>query len=146
MNPITPHFCQYVWQTHVLPTLKKSTGMSKAPADFLNNNGWPEAGAYSSSLATQLKYLEGTKREIRLSFDKSKQAGGGKKKGKGKGAAEAAPEAAKENVLLAVGSTFPEFKQKVLQILREQEWTEAGDAIVGKEYIAAVRGAVTDKK
>ena len=145
INPITPHFCQYVWQTHVLPTLKQSSGLPRAPADFLCNNGWPEAGAYSAALATQLKYLEGTKREIRLSFDKSKQSGG-KKKGKGKAAADAAPEAAKENVVIAVGSTFPEFKQRVLQILQEQEWTEAGDAIVGKEYIAAVRAAITDKK
>jgi len=46
MNPITPHFCQHVWQTHVLPTLKQSTNLKRPPTDFLISNGWPEAGAY----------------------------------------------------------------------------------------------------
>lgn len=147
LNPITPHFCQHVWSTQVLPTLKQSAGLERTPADFLCNNGWPEAGAYSSALAAQLKYLEATKREIRLSLEKSKQTGG-KKKGKGKQAAQAdaAPEAPKENCLIAIGTTFPEFQQKVLQVLQEQTWTEAGDAIVGNEYIAAVRAAIPDKK
>ena len=29
MNPITPHFCQHVWETHVLPTLRKSSNLPK---------------------------------------------------------------------------------------------------------------------
>ena len=71
------------------------------------NNGWPEAAASDAILSTQMKYLEGLKREIRLSLDKAMS--GGKKKGKkGKGAAEE-PAPAKESCLIAIGSTFPEF-------------------------------------
>lgn len=51
MNPITPHFCQHVWQSSVLPMLKQSSGMAKPPADFLMNNGWPEAEAFDIHLA-----------------------------------------------------------------------------------------------
>lgn len=57
-----------------------------------------------------LKYLEHTKREIRLSLDKANTSGGGKKKGKGgKGAAQAAPEAPKDSCTIAIGRTYPEF-------------------------------------
>jgi len=107
MNPIAPHFCQHVWQTFVLPMFKQSTGMATQPADFLLLNGWPEGGAFDQLLADKLKYLETTKRDIRLSIEKSKQ-GGGKKKGK-KGAAPAEPEAPKESCIIAIGSEFPEW-------------------------------------
>jgi len=109
LNPITPHFCQHVWETNVLPTLKQSSNLARAPTDFLCDNGWPEFGAYNATLAAQLKYLEGTKREIRLSLEKSKQGAGGKKKGKKAAAAEAAPEAPKENCTIVIGSSYPEY-------------------------------------
>ncbi len=141
MNPVTPHFCQHVWQKHVLPILSKSTNTDKTWNETLILNGWPKAGAIDADLNAQLKYLEGTKREIRLALDKSKA--GGKKKGK-KGAA-AAPEAPKESCVIAIGSTFPEFQAQILAILGEQQWDDNG-AIIGNEYIAAVRAAITDKK
>ena len=143
MNPVTPHFCQHVWQSTVLPIVKQSTGKAKEPTDFLLHNGWPESAAYDSHQATVLKYLETIKREIRLALDKSKQ-GGGKKK-KGKGAAQAEPEAPKESCIIAIGSEFPEFQQKVLQVLQASNWNEDG-TIVGKDYIDQVRAVVTDKK
>lgn len=71
MNPICPHFCQYVWQTHVLPTLRKSSNLSKEPNEMLLNNGWPQSDAPSQDLSDMLKYLEHTKREIRLALDKA---------------------------------------------------------------------------
>ena len=55
---------------------------------MLLNNGWPQSDAPSQDLSDMLKYLEHTKREIRLALDKANTQGGGKKKGKGgKGAA-----------------------------------------------------------
>jgi len=108
MNPIVPHYCQHVWSTIVLPVLKASTNAPKQPNDDLIKNGWPVAGDVNPTLSTQLKYLEGNKREIRLALDKAMT--GGKKKGKGgkKGAAAAEPEAPKEKCLIVVGDTFPE--------------------------------------
>ena len=50
MNPITPHFCQFVWQTHVLPTLRKCSNLPKQPSEMLLNNGWPESDAPSQDL------------------------------------------------------------------------------------------------
>lgn len=60
------------------------------------------------ALASQLKYLDGTKREIRLSLDKAKSGGKRKPKG-GKGAPVA--ETPMESCIIAIGTTFPEFQQ-----------------------------------
>jgi hypothetical protein len=60
-------------------------------------------------ISASITYLEKNKKNIRQAFEKA-QAGGNKKKGKkGKGAAE--PEEAKtmENVVVFVGTEFPEF-------------------------------------
>lgn len=144
MNPIAPHFCQSVWEKHVLPILKQSTNAVKDYEDLLVNNGWPAAGPGSTDLSAKFKYLEAIKREIRLSFDRSMT--GGKKKGKGgKNAAQAEAPAAKENCIVAVGTEYPEFQKQVLEVLEAAEWTE-DNKIVGKDYIAQVRAAVTDKK
>ena len=40
MNPITPHFCQHVWQDKVYPIVNQN-GSKK---EILMTNGWPEAG------------------------------------------------------------------------------------------------------
>ena len=81
--------------------------MPKQPAEMLLNNGWPAGGDVSTSLTQQLKFLTSMKSELRLSLDKA--AAGGKKKGKGKGGAQAAPEAPKENCIIAIGTQYPEF-------------------------------------
>lgn len=116
--------------------------MSKPPTDFLINNGWPEAGVYDTTTAAKLKYLEHVKHEIRVALEKAKS--GGKK---GKGGKNAAPveEAPKESCIMAIGSQYPQYQQQVLQILSAQEWTD-NKVIVGQEYIAQVRQAITNKK
>lgn len=76
------------------------------------NNGWPKAGPTDRALAAQLKYLDGTKREIRLALDKAKS--GGKRKGKNAAPAADTP---MESCIIAIGTTFPEFQQQILQIL-----------------------------
>ena len=90
-----------------------------------------------------MKYMTTLKSEIRLSLDKAMS--GGKKKGKGGKGAAAAPEAPKENCIIAIGSTFPEFQQQILELLNQQPW-DANGAIVGTEYVTAVRTAIPDKK
>ena len=122
MNPITPHFCQHVWQTNVFPVLSQGNGNVK---EILMDNGWPQAGPIDRALASQLKYLEGTKREIRLSLDKAKSGGKRKVKG-GKNAAPVA-DTPMESCLIAVGTTFPEFQQKILNILSAQPWDDDGN-------------------
>ena len=104
MNPIVPHFCQHVWQSKVYPIIKQGN-----TNEVLMKNGWPEAGVTDKALAAQLKYLEGTKREICLALDKAKS--GGKKKGKGGKGAPAAAEVPMESCIVAIGKTFPEFQQ-----------------------------------
>ena len=106
-------------------------------------NGWPEAGPTDRALASQLKYLEGTKREIRLALDKAKS--GGKRKGKGGKNAPAAEDVPMESCTIAVATSYPEFQQQILQILSEQQWDDAG-VIQGNDYINAIRSAITDKK
>lgn len=122
MNPITPHFCQHVWQTNVFPVLSQGNGNVK---EILMDNGWPQAGPIDRALASQLKYLEGTKREIRLSLDKAKSGGKRKVKG-GKNAAPVA-DTPMESCLIAIGTTFPEFQQKILNILSAQPWDDDGN-------------------
>lgn len=111
--------------------------------ELLMNNGWPEAGPSDRALAAQLKYLEGTKREIRLSLDKAKS--GGKRKGKGGKNAPAAEEVPMESCIVAIGKTFPEFQQKILSVLSAQPWDDNG-VIQGQTYIEAIRKAIPDKK
>jgi len=105
MNPITPHFCQHVWQTKVYPVLKQNNEVN----EILMNNGWPNAGPTDRALTAQLKYLEGTKRELCLAFDKAKS--GGKKKGKG---AAGASDVVLDSCIVAIGKTFPEYKLQIL--------------------------------
>ena len=137
LNPIVPHFAQSVWDKHVLPMLKQSSNMARAPADLLMDNNWPEMGAINPMMTTQMKYLTTLKSEIRISLDKSMQ--GGKKK---KGAA-ATPAAAKENCIVAIGSSFPEQQIQILEILQNQPWE--GNTIKG-DFVTAVRTAIPDKK
>lgn len=143
MNPVTPHFCQHVWQKFVYGPLSQSANGSKVPNEMLINNGWPVSTAGDNQLSEQLKYMESVKREVRLGLDKAMS--GGKKKGKGGKNAAAEPAPAKENCILAIGTEYPAFQQAVLQVLQAQTFNEDG-TIEGKDYIAAVRTAVPDKK
>lgn len=137
INPIVPHFAQAVWENLVYPVLKESANAPKAPVELLMNNGWPQTGDINPMLSIQMKYLSTLKSEIRLSFDKA-MSGGKKKKG-----AAATPAAAKENCIVAIGTSFPEQQMTVLEILQAQAWD--GDKITG-DYVTAVRQAIPDKK
>ena len=137
MNPITPHFCQHVWQTKVYPVLHQQNQVN----EILMNNGWPQGGPTDRALTAQLKFLENTKREICLAVDKAKS--GGKRKGKNAGGAAA--EVTLDSCVVAVGKTFPEYKLQILEILNAQQWDESG-SIQGKDYIAAISKAFPDKK
>ena len=106
-------------------------------------NGWPEAGPTDRALASKLKYLEGTKREIRLALDKAKS--GGKRKGKGGKNAPAAEEVPMESCIIAYAMSYPEFQKQILQILSAQQWDDAG-VIQGNDYINVIRSTITDKK
>jgi len=88
------------------------------------NNGWPQSGSTDRALASQLKYLETTKREVRLSLDKAKAGGKRKPKG-GKNAAPVA-ETPMESCIVAIGTTFPESHMQIIQILSAQEWDADG--------------------
>ena len=144
MNPVTPHWCQNVWQKFVFTPLSQSSNRSKPVNEMLISNGWPQAPEGDKLLSEKLNYVEGVKREVRLGLDKAMS--GGKKKGKGgKNAAAAEPAPAKENCIVVVGTEYPEFQQAVLQVLQSQQFDDDG-VIIGKDYIAQVRSVVTDKK
>jgi leucyl-tRNA synthetase len=42
MNPITPHFAQFIWQTYVYPRLQESKNPPKKYEEYLINAGWPK--------------------------------------------------------------------------------------------------------
>lgn len=111
MNPIIPFFCQYMWQKYVFPSLENSQNVPATHVARLSLNGWVKFEDESNDpvISASISYLEKTKKSIRQAFEKA-QSGGSKKKGKkGKGAAE--PEEAKtlSNVIVFVGTEFPEF-------------------------------------
>jgi len=107
MNPVTPHFCQHVWQKFVYGPLSQSQNGSKAPKEMLLLNGWPQSNAFDRILSDQLGYMESVKRDVRLGLDKAMS--GGKKKGKGGKNAAAEPAPAKENCMIVIGTEYPEF-------------------------------------
>jgi leucyl-tRNA synthetase len=50
MNPITPHFCQYQWQTYVVPALK-SCKNAMHTNDLLIHQGWPKCEQEDTKLS-----------------------------------------------------------------------------------------------
>jgi leucyl-tRNA synthetase len=67
LNPITPHFAEYCWSTHILPILQKSTGLHKAPAARLINQGWPVPAAPFDQLKRRIyDYVKSVKSNVRL--------------------------------------------------------------------------------
>ena len=70
MNPITPHFCQYVWQTHVYPALQECKNHKKPPSEYLIKAGWPEpTGEVDVNLSALFSYLRHNKHEFQKAYD-----------------------------------------------------------------------------
>lgn len=120
LNPIIPHFCEHVWETVMLPALR-SCGAE--PKDLLIQQGWPKdftMAEDSAVLTAQYNYLKSVKSDIRIANQKSMS--GGKKAKKGKAAD--AEVAVKSNVVLLIGTSFPEYKKIVLEILTKFQFVE----------------------
>src|SRR6056300_434094 len=99
--------------------------------------GWPvNSEPVDYTTQTLFGYLQDTKHQIRLDFDKAK-SGGKKQKKKGKG--NAAPEEQKpvDSVALLVGLNFLPFQKKVLEIMAGFEWDEQN--VIQGDYIKAIR-------
>lgn len=105
LNPICPLFCQYQWQTVLVPALKDCKNLPKQPAEMLVDQGWPESEVEEERLSALLKYLHECKSNIRLAH-KASTTGGKKKKGK------AEPEEVKEITTCVIFHTskFPEYQ------------------------------------
>ena len=82
VNPIVPHFAQYIWDKYVYPVLSKSKNFD-ASNENLAKQPWPvRSSPHDKVAADRLEYLKDTKGEIRAGFEKAKT--GGKKKPKNK--------------------------------------------------------------
>ena len=82
LNPITPHFAEYCWSTHILPILQKSKNVPKKPSARLINQGWPTVDTAFEPLKRRIyEYIKSVKSNVRLAQDKAKH--GGKKAPKG---------------------------------------------------------------
>lgn len=59
MNPIAPHFCQFVWKTHMLPSLKATNNSTYTQTEQLLDQGWPAAKMEAADpvLAETFAYL-----------------------------------------------------------------------------------------
>jgi len=142
LNPITPHFCQHSWLTHVVPFLKKSKNFNRPIEKILLKQGWPLANALAEpadpKLTALFEYLQDNKSAFRLSYDKAKS--GGKKKNKK--AKQAAPEEQKpiENCVIFVGLEHPEYKKQAFEILSGYEFNEQGE--IQGDYVQAIRGTI----
>jgi hypothetical protein len=88
----------------VLPILKKSKNLPKAPAERLLDQGWPAAGAYDPIKRRMYEYLKAVKSNVHLSLEKAKH--GGKKKG-----AKDAPAASVDNCAVFVAPEYPDWQR-----------------------------------
>lgn len=144
MNPIAPHFCQYAWQTYVVPALKQCKNLPKAPEVTLIKAGWPELSDNGTdnpvdpTLSALFHYLKHNKHEFQLAYDKAKL--GGKKKKKG----PAGPEKVFDICHIFVGTQFPAYKKQVLEIMKKCPYDKHDG--FAKDYVEATRNAFPDKK
>jgi hypothetical protein len=113
MNPITPHFAQYCWETYVYPAIARSKNYPRKAVSNLNHMVWPTpSGPFDKTIADRLSLLKDTKSAIRLGFDKAKS--GGKKKGKKPVEGEAKQ---LEKCIIFVAKEYPAFQKQCLEIL-----------------------------
>lgn len=107
LNPITPHFAEYCWSTHILPILQKSKNVPKKPAARLINQGWPTVDAPFEPLKRRIyEYIKSVKSNVRLAQDKAKH--GGKKAPKG-GKGPAVPDKSIDNCAIFVALEYPDW-------------------------------------
>jgi hypothetical protein len=139
LNPITPHFSEYCWATHILPILKKSKNLAKAPAERLISQGWPTPAAPFDPLKRRIyDYVKSVKSHVRLAQDKAKH--GGKKAPKGGKGGDKGAAPTTENVAVFVALEYPDWQKAVLEILATFEW-DAENKIVGggNAYVNAIK-------
>ena len=138
INPIIPHFAQYVWNNTVYPILTASQNFHDFTLN-LNDQAWPKPSAEHDKVSSdRLAYLKDVKGNIRLGFEKAKT--GGKKVKKG---AQAEPAKEVTKCFVMVAKEYPEFQKKCLTILQGFEFDE-NNKIIG-DHIGAIREAF-DKK
>lgn len=120
MNPLTPHYCQHLWDKYLVPAIKTCQNVHKEPAELLINQGWPKVdeSALNPTMSNIMKYLHEVKHNIRIA--QGKAASGGKKAKKG----PVVEAAVKENCALIVGKEFPGFQRQVLEILSTFEFVD----------------------
>jgi len=113
--------------------------LPKQPAELLVDQGWPASGDEQERLSTLLKYLGDCKSNIRLAHKAATT--GGKKKGKGKAVEEEKPIT---TCVIFHTSKFPEYQQRVLDILKTYEYVD--NVIESKDYILKIRSEFKVKK
>lgn len=114
LNPITPHFSEYCWSTHILPVLQKSKNQAKQPSARLINQGWPQPAESFDPLKRRIyDYIKSVKSNVRLAQDKAKHGGKKAPKGGDKGQ----PAAVAENIAIFVALEYPDWQKQVLEIL-----------------------------
>lgn len=81
LNPIIPHFCQFQWETVIVPALKTCQNVPFEIQDLLINQPWPVAEESDAAVSMLLNFLQDVKSNIRLGHTKA--LSGGKKPKKG---------------------------------------------------------------
>jgi len=98
--------------------------------------GWPVVEEENHIISSTFGFLQDTKHQIRLDYDKAK-SGGKKGKKKGKGAAPAEPEKPIDSIAVFVGMNFLTFQKKVLDIMQTFEFDSSN--VIQGDYIKAIR-------
>ena len=112
INPIIPHFAQFVWNKYLYPVLSESINYGEV-CENLCDMPWPKPSKDHDKITSdRLAYLKDVKGCIRQGLEKAKT--GGKKAKKGK-AEEPAVEISSCTIMVA--KEYPEFQRKCLEIL-----------------------------
>lgn len=106
MNPIIPHFTQFIWNTFVYPVLSTCQNFGEVQ-ESLNCQPWPVASAAPDKITSErLSFLKDVKGTIRQNYENAKK-GGGKKPKKG----EAAEQVAISKCTVLVAKEYPAFQK-----------------------------------
>lgn len=145
LNPITPHFAEYCWETHVRPVLERAKNLNRpGVSGRLIDQGWPQVEKPFDPLTRRMyDYVKSVKSNVRLAQDKAR--GGGKKaKAPAKGSA---PEAPLENVHVFIAGEYPDWQKQVLELLAGLEWDANNQLAAGANaYVAAVKEKISGPK
>jgi leucyl-tRNA synthetase len=107
LNPITPHFSEYCWSTHILPILEKSKNVPFAFSKRLIDQGWPKAEKPFDPLKRRMyEYIKSVKHNVHIAEEKAKHGG---KKAKGGAKGQPAPTNVIENCAIFVAPEYPDW-------------------------------------